>query len=195
MRKSISRGLPLLLVVLGCSMPTQQAPEPGGIVCDRFQLRWELDGDDLLLSVDTDLPDEGELSVSVGRSYYQAGSEEEYSRDYLSVFEPVSKWREPNRVPLDADKWRAGLAAHQEEMARIDAATRETGIVEGYTNLAFEVASISDRVEIRALLHLNQDDPRFGRGNSNLSGAATSREGVNGRVLVEAAETLEFPLD
>ena len=34
------------------------------IVCDRFELRWELDGGDLLLAVDTDLPDEGELSLA-----------------------------------------------------------------------------------------------------------------------------------
>lgn len=195
LRKWIGIGLPVLLVVFGCRTATQHAPEPAGIVCDQFELSWELDGDDLLLSVDTDLPDEAELSVSVGRSYHQVGGEEEYSRDYLSVFESVSRWRTPNRVPLDADEWRASLAAHQGEMARIDAATRETGIVEGYTNLAFEVASISDQVEIRALLHLNQDDPRFGRGNSNLSGAATRREGVNGSVLVETEESIEFPLE
>ena len=66
-----------------------------------------------------------------------------------------------------------------------------TGVVEGYTDLAFEVASISDHVGIRALLHLGQDDPRFGRGNSNLSGAATKRD-ESGRVLLEAEATVEF---
>ena len=51
--------------------------------------------------------------------------------------------------------------------------------------VAFEVASIADAVEIRAVLHLNQDDPRFGgRGNLNLSGAATSRSGST-EVIVE----------
>jgi hypothetical protein len=94
-------------------------------VCDRFELLWELDGGDLLLAVDTDLPDEGEPFFSVSRSYYQVGSDEEYARDYLSVFEPVSRWREPRRISLDADKWRADLAAHRQEMARIDAATRK----------------------------------------------------------------------
>ncbi len=46
-----------------------------GVLCDRFELRWELDGTDLLLTIDTDLPDEGELSVSVGRAYFEVGSD------------------------------------------------------------------------------------------------------------------------
>ena len=61
--------------------------------------------------------------------------------------------------------------------------------------MAFEVASIANDVEIRAVLHLNQDDPRFGaRGNPNLSGTATSRSGSAG-VIVEAEVSFEFPLE
>ena len=100
------------LAGIGCSGGTEEAARPvapaeqaQGIVCDRFELRWELDGEDLLLAIDTDLPDEGELSVSVSRSYYEVGNDDEYARGYLSVFEPVSRWREPRRIPLDADAW------------------------------------------------------------------------------------------
>lgn len=186
-------------LLLGCSDPPEPEPtgasapaELAGIVCDRFELQWELDGEDLLLVIDTDLPDEGELSVSVSRSYYEVGNEDEYARDYLSVFESVSRWREPRRVPLDADAWRADLAAHQSLMAELAAAERRAGIP--VEDVAFEVASIADHVEIRAVLHLNQDDPRFGgRGNPNLSGAATSRSRTG--VIVEAAAAFEFPLE
>ena len=181
----------------GCSGPPDSASapdEPAGIVSDRFELRWELDGEDLLLAIDTDLPDEGELSISVGRSYYEVGNDAEYSRDYLSVFEPVSRWREPRRVPLDANAWRADLAAHQGRMAEIAAAERRAGVPAEDT-IAFEVASIADDVEIRAVLHVNQDDPRFGgRGNPNLSGAATSPDPGVG-LIVEAEATFEFPLE
>ena len=192
-------GLGVALLLFGCSGPPEptsaSAPaEPAGIVCDRFELRWELDGEDLLLVIDTDLPDEGELSVSVSRSYYEVGNDAEYARDYLSVFEPVSRWREPRRVPLAADAWRADLAAHQSRMAEIAAAERQAGVPAEDT-IAFEVASIADDVKIRAVLHLNQDDPRFGgRGNPNLSGAATSRSGTAGSI-VEAEATFEFPLE
>ena len=188
------------LAAVGCSggsdgtAQSAVPAEPAGIVCDQFELRWELDGEDLLLAIDTDLPDEGELSVSVSRSYYEVGDDAEYARDYLSVFEPVSRWREPRRIPLDADLWRADLAAHQSRMAEIAAAERQAGVPAEET-VAFEVASIVDDVEIRAFLHLNQDDPRFGgRGSPNLSGAATSRSGTAG-VIVEAEATFEFPLE
>ena len=175
--------------------PPQQNPVPdaSGVVCNRFELRWELDGGDLLLAVDTDLPDEGELAVSVSRAYQEVGDDADYARDYLSVFEPVSQWREPRRIALDAGAWRAGLAAHQRRMAEIAAAEREAGVPAEET-VAFEVAGIADDVQIRAVLHLNQDDPRFGgRGNPNLSGAATSRS--LGGVIVEAEASFESPLE
>ena len=185
------------LVTVGCAdeldESAQSARDPIGVVCDRFELRYELDGRDLLLAVDTDLPDGGELTVSISRSYYEVGHDEEFARDYLSVSEPVSRWREPRRIPLDSDAWRADLAAHQRRMAEIAAAEREAGVPAEDT-VAFEVANIAEDVEIRAVLHLNQDDPRFGgRSNPNLSGEATSRLGAG--VLVEAEATFEFPLE
>ena len=182
---SAAFSLWLLVMVAGCGGGTGEEPageETEGIVCDRFELRWELDGTDLLLAIDTDLPDEGELSVTVERIYYEVGSDTAYSRDYFSEFLPVSRWREPRRVALDADAWNADLAAHQNEMAALGA------------DLAFEVARIEDSIEIRALLHLNQDDPRFGgSGNPSLSGEATSRMGEI--VHVQAEASVEFPLD
>ena len=186
------------LTVVGCAgepdESAQSPPEPSGVVSDRFELRHEVDGGDLLLAVDTDLPDEGELSVSVSRSYYEVRSDVEYSREYFSVLEPVSRWRDPRRIPLDANTWRADLAAHQAEIAEIAALERAAGVPAEQT-MAFEVASIADDVEIRAVLHLNQDDPRFGgRGNPNLSGTATSRSGSAG-VIVEAEVSFEFPLE
>ena len=186
------------LTVVGCAgepdESAQSPPEPSGVVSDRFELRHEVDGGDLLLAVDTDLPDEGELSVSVSRSYYEVRSDVEYSREYFSVLEPVSRWRDPRRIPLDANTWRADLAAHQAEIAEIAALERVAGVPAEQT-MAFEVASIADDVEIRAVLHLNQDDPRFGgRGNPNLSGTATSRSGSAG-VIVEAEVSFEFPLE
>ena len=208
-------GLFVGLFAIGCAgavddsrqqeSPPASPSAPEGVVSDRFALRWELDGGSLLLAVDTDLPDEGELSVSVSRSYFEVGSDEEYARDYLSMSQPVSRWREPRRISLNADAWRENLAAHQAQMEEI---------------APFEVATIADAVDIRVVLHTNQDDPRFGgqgnpnlsgtairvvlhtnqddprfggQGNPNLSGTATSR--VSSRVVVEAEASFEFPLE
>ena len=92
-----------------------------GVTVDRFDLVWQLEGRELLLSVDTDLPDQGELSVSVRRTYYEKGSESAYSRDYFSEFEPVASWRSPRRISLDPEAWKADLKAHQDEMAKLGA--------------------------------------------------------------------------
>ena len=93
------------------------------------------------------------------------------------------RWRRsPSDGEFTADAWKADLTAHQNQMAGLG------------DDLAFEVGRIEDSIEIRAVLHLNQDDPRFGgQGNPNLSGEATSRSGD--WVLVEAEASVEFPLD
>ena len=186
--KGIVMSALLLAVGVGCGpapdheQDTNADEEAEGVICDRFELRWELDGTDLLLAIDTDLPGEGELAVSVRRTYFEVGSDDAYARDYFSEFEPVSRWRLPRRIALHADAWKADLAAHQDEMAGLG------------TDLAFEVDRIADSIGIRAVLHVNQDDPRFGgRGNPNLTGEATSRRGDSN--LVEAEASVEFPLD
>ena len=156
---------------------SDEEPEPT-IVSDRFALEWELEGDDLLLAIDTDLPDEGELSVSVRRTYFQAGNDAAYSRDYFHEFEPMSRWRQPRRISLDADAWKADLIAHQAEIASLGG------------DMAFEIDRVEEHISIRAVLHSNQDDPRFGgRGNPNLSGSAASQG------LVEAETSVLFPLE
>lgn len=79
---------------------------------------------------------------------------------------------------MDANVWRAKLEAEKERLRDI---------------LPFEVDRVSGEIEIRAVLHLNQDDPRFGgRGNPNLSGAAVASSLRSD--LVEAEATVRFPL-
>ena len=139
-----------------------------GVVTDRFTLQWELDGTDLLLAIDTDLPDTAEVIVFVDRRYYQVGDADAYSRDYFKEKVPISKWRSPRRIPLDDDAWKTDLSTHQSKMAVLG------------NDLAFEIDRIEDQIGVRALVHVNQPDQRFGgRGNPNLSGGAVSRTGDN----------------
>lgn len=157
-------------------------PQSAGVRADRFEISYQLDGTDLLLSIDTDLPDEGELSVTVNRVYYEKGNDSAYSRNYFSEFEPVANWREPRRISLDAEAWKANLRAHQNQMAKLG------------EDLAFEVDRIEPNVEVRAVLHVNQDALQFGgRGNPNLTGMAVTEFG-NGKI-VEAEVEIPYPLD
>ena len=168
------------LTTIGCSPGSTVEPFDSGIVCDLFELRWDLDGEDLLLAIHTDLPDEAQLFVRVGRPYYYVGrdapyvgSDTRYEHEYFDVLEPVSRWREHRRIALDAEVWRADVAATESVMG--------------------DVASISDNIHIRAFLPPGQDLWRFGPGNRNLTGAATSR--ITNGIVVRTETSFEFPLD
>ena len=154
-------------------------PVVADVVSDRFELQWELDGTDLLLAIGTDLPDTAEVIVSVGRVYFEVGNDRAYSRDYLREQDLISRWRKPRRIPIDDEAWKSELIAHQSEMASIS------------RDLAFEIARIEDQVQVRAVIHRNQPDPRFGGpGNPSLSGAAVSES----RNIIKAETSIPLPL-
>ena len=157
---------------------------PNNVVSNRFKLQWEIRGTDLMLAIDTDLPDAMEVIVSVDRRYREIGSDIVYSRDYFSERALLSEWRTPRQVPIDDDAWRADLLAHQAEMAKLS------------SELAFEIGRIDGQIEVRAVVHVNQPDPRFGgRGNPNLSGVAVSQTaGSNNWNIVEAEQQIELSL-
>ena len=137
-----------------------------------------------MLAIDTDLPDATEVNVSVDRRYFEFGSDIAYSRDYFSERALLSEWRTPRQAPIDDDTWRADLLAHQAEMAKLS------------SELAFKICRIDDQIEVRAVVHVNQPDPRFGgRGNPNLSGVAVGQtSGSNNWNILEAEQQIELSL-
>ena len=64
-----------------------------GVVCNTFEMKYKVSGKTLELSLDTDLPDNSVLMVSVSRSYREAGTSTRYSHDYFSERSTVGKWR------------------------------------------------------------------------------------------------------
>ena len=163
-----------LLMAIGAVYASASAD----VVSDRFELQWELDGTDLLLAIDTDLPDTAEVIVSVGRVYFEVGNDRAYGRYYFREQDLISRWQKPRRIPIDDGTWRAELIAHQSEMASIS------------RDLAFEIARIEDQVQVRAVIHRNQPDPRFGGpGNPDLSGAAVSES----RNTIKAETSIPLP--
>ena len=107
-----------------------------------------------------------------------------YSRYYFREEGNISKWRNPRRVPIDDKAWKADLMTHQSKMSALS------------SDLAFEIDHIEDQIGVRAVVHVNQPDPRFGgRGNPNLSGTAVSRiAGNNNWYIVEAEKKTELLL-
>ena len=175
----------------GSSLP--EIPTTGAeIVCNQFEIVAQVEGENLLLTIETDLPDTAPVKVSVRRLYTQAkpsgskltgtaSKDSVYSWDYFTANEPVSHWRRQQRLFLDPQKWRETLAEHQDKMAGLGA------------DMDFSVSSVSDDVVVSASLDqgstFEDSFPKF----PNLTGAATS-EGYGGARWVRAEIQVLFPL-
>ncbi len=166
--------------------PSPQVPAPrearlddhGNVIADTFNVRYDLRGNQLTMTLDTDLPDETTLMASVYRAYKQTSSEEDYVVDYYSKRSTVGEWRRPQTISLNNDRWQAEL----DRARRILAAAGEP----------FSVASISDYVTISLTVPVNQSSSLFKQGNSNLRGNAVE-ESRFGRVIHSELE-FESPL-
>ena len=148
------------------------------IVCDEFELVTKVTGSTLDLSIDTDLPDNTVVMVSVSRSYWEKDNSAAYSVDYFSEKSIIGKWKSKHRIPIASEKWKSALRAKQEEMSRL--------------GLGFDVAFISDKITVRMVVPINQPDPRFGDRNANLSGKAVRTKGIR---VVEDEIEIDYPLD
>lgn len=66
-----------------------------------FDIQYKLVDKNLSVSLNTDLPDDTVVIISVSRSYWEKGSSEEYSIDYFSERANVNEWRKAHEVLLD----------------------------------------------------------------------------------------------
>ena len=183
----------LMLLSVGCTGQDMEnrveqsgdLPPTGGVVADQFELRWELgEGIQMLvLAIETDLPEDAEVMVSVYRVYYTLGDTAAYGQEYYSERGTVRHWKQSRRIALDAERWKDDLRKHQDRMASIE------------KSVAFEIERISDSVEISVVLHANQQGPSFGgRGNPLLSGKAVSSRSATFNII-RRNEVFHRPLE
>ncbi len=148
------------------------------VVCDKFDMKYKVSGKTMELSLDTDLPDNSVLMVSVSRSYFEKGNTSEYSHDYFSEKSTVEKWKETRKISIDSAKWKSSLREKQKKLSRI--------------GLGFQVASISEKISISMVVPINQPNPEFGEKNSKLTGKAVRKKGLR---VVEKEIEIKSPLD
>lgn len=149
------------------------------IVCDKFELVTKVAGSTLDLSVDTDLPDNTVVMVSVSRSYLRKGNSVAYSENYFSERSTIGKWKSGHRISIADEVWITAVRARQELVSRFGP--------------SFDVASVSENVKVSMVVPINQPDYRFGDRNRNLIGkAVTVLEG--GLRVVSDEEEIEYPL-
>lgn len=129
------------------------------IVADTFEVRHTLHDGELTLSLTTDLGDDTEVFVSVGRGYRERGGSGEYLIEYFNEAGTVGQWRSGQTIDLTAtDFWG--------ELTRLRRALALQGS-------PFDVGSVSDSLKIDFVVYPGQHAP-FVRGNANLSGKAVS---------------------
>ncbi len=148
------------------------------IVTDTFDVRYDLRDGRLTIALATDLGDAAKLMVGVSRSYWEQGSEEEYSVDYFSEQSTVGAWREPRTIRLDNDAWKREI----EQRQRVLAAAGEP----------FTVSRIADNIDIGFVVPVNQEPP-FERFNANLTGVVVTQSGNLRIVRPEVA--VPYPID
>lgn len=185
----IERGLKL---AQGVDLPfaaPKPAPSPVAVVggpvrCDQFEIAAEFQSTStgsvrrVEVSIKTDLPENTQLMVSIGRSFRNSVDNEEYLIDYLEERSTVSRWRAGKVVELDQAKW-------QEELDDKRATFRKLG-------QKFSMKDLDTAVTIDFVVPVNQSDKRFGDGNANLTGAAV--EDFDGLRIVDRAVRLEWPV-
>ena len=169
-----------LLLILAATFITNTAYAQ--VVCNKFELVTKVTGSTLDLSVNTDLPDNTVVFVRVSRDYLEKGNSSTYSVDRFSEKSTIGKWKTKHKISITSEKWKTALRAKQEKMSRL--------------GLGFDVASISDKIEVSMVVaapHL-QTDPRFGKKQSNLTGKAVKPRKYGGRWVEDTIE-IDYPLD
>lgn len=171
--------LALLLILSITSIATNSDAQ---IVCNQFKIATKVTGDTLDLSIDTDLPDNTVIFVNVSRDYLEKGNPIIYSVDCFSEKSTIGKWKTKHKISITSEKWKSALRAKQEKMSRL--------------GLGFEVASISDKIEVSVVVAARslQTDPRFRKENSKLTGKAVKPRKYGDSWVKDSIE-IDYPLD
>ena len=131
-------------------------PLSAQVACDTFTIKSKVDGSSLTFHLDTDLPDDTDVMVSVSRVYQQKGEDSNFSLAYYSAKSVVSELKNPKKIELDNAKWSRDLEAKNTKLSRL--------------GLGFEVSIVSPVVEVSMVVPIYQDNPAFGENNSKLTG-------------------------
>ena len=113
----------------------------GLVIYEVLAVRPRLEESKLVLDLDTDLPDEAEVTVAIYRSYEakgQDGRRETYSHRYFRECGTVARWKANETIPIDEAEWGRSLKEHQDEMNRLG------------KDMAFEIVAINDYITVSA---------------------------------------------
>jgi hypothetical protein len=152
-------------------------PLSAQVACDTFTIKSKVEGSSLTFHLDTDLPEDTNVMVSISRVYQQKGEDSNFSLDYYSAKSRVSELKNPKTIELDNAKWSKDLEAKNAELSRL--------------GLGFEVSTVSPTVEISMVVPIRQDNPAFGEDNSKLTGKRVKATGLR---VVESETAFDYKI-
>jgi len=135
-----------LAIILICAFvfgPRAWRTDSREIVCNKFDVRAELKGSILELSLDTDLPDDTPLFVDVDRTYKMKDNPGVFLINYFHEAGTVGDWRQVRSVPVNDAVFRKEF-----EQDRLETA---------YVGQATEITQVSDSVEANFTVPNNQN--------------------------------------
>ncbi len=132
------------------------------IFCNRFNINTVLKGKELQFWLGTDLPDNTIVMVSVSRLYWIKGSSGTYSGSYYGKSIFVQKLQKPVTVIIDDNEWRRQIEKKHKQIEP--------------SGEPLQLSKISDEVELKLIVPINQDNPAFGPRNVNLEGTMVTAE-------------------
>lgn len=183
-RPAIAKESPGASAVAGpapaAAAAAEPVPIPAGVLCERFVVSASVQGDELAVTVDTDLPADARLEFWLTRSYWEKGDTEERAFDYADAVRTVVECSPSCRFPLDNAAAVAKLVEARDLQAK--------------TGLGGEMDRISPELSLTVWLDDEQSNPAFGELNRNLKGACVTDAG-EGAVEVEKELEVAYPLD
>lgn len=132
------------------------------VFCNKFNVNTVLKGKELEFWLDTDLPDNTIVMVSVSRRYWIKANSGTYSGAYYGKSTFVQDLRRPVRAIIDDNEWRRQI---EKKHTQIEPSGEPV-----------QISKISDEVEVKFIVPINQDNPAFGPRNANLEGTMVTAE-------------------
>jgi len=174
----------LSFLFLSCTKETRNKQKSANlkndkIVCDKFNFNSNLIDDQLTLSIDSDLPEFTDIIVSVSRSYWQQGNDDEYSIDYFKEKSNIQQWKQKRNINLLNSDWSEKLISHQNKMS-------EYGV-----DFQFKVDKVSNDINISAIVPIKQSNQIFGIRNENLVGKEVLQTNIN---VIQKDVLIDYPI-
>jgi len=149
------------------------------ITCNKFEVNTELQNCELLVSIDSDLPNFTDIFVSVSRSYSTKGDFNKYPIDYFNDNSNLKKWKKTQKIFLNNSKWQDDFLKRRIDMINLG-------------DSDFEVNDISDNIRINVTVYAKQSNSAFGEKNINLEGSKVKSGNIN--VVREVVEII-YPIE